>query len=149
MQAPFVELVEDHGPDAGQGGIVLEHAGQDTLGHHFESRGRPDPGVVADTMTDEVAHPGSQLCGDPGGCGSGSDSSRLQHHDATVEPVRPEERRRNARRLAGAGRCVEDGAASRPERCDQLIEHTVHRQRLRSAHRSPVPPGRGSVVAKG
>ena len=42
LEVPLVDLVEDHEPDAGEGRVVLEAAGEDPLGHHL------DPAVPAD-----------------------------------------------------------------------------------------------------
>lgn len=51
VQAALVEFVEDEEIDALERWIVLEHAGEDTLGYDLESRRRPDARVESHAIT--------------------------------------------------------------------------------------------------
>ena len=46
-----MELIQDHQPDAGQLRIVLQHAGKNAFGDHFEARARPHAGLGTHPVT--------------------------------------------------------------------------------------------------
>ncbi len=149
-EVAFVDLVEDDETDAGQLGIGLQPTGEHALGHHLDPGGSTDVAFVARLVADEPADLGAGRVGHPASRGAGGQSARFEHHDAlTVEPRLIEERQRDQRRLAGAGRCHEDGTASfgqcGSDRRDRLDDGKVGKLDGPRGHRlSPARASRGT-----
>ncbi len=55
IEAALVELVEEHGGDAGQRWVVEDHAGEDSLGDHLDTGAGRDLGAEADPQADLAA----------------------------------------------------------------------------------------------
>ena len=131
VQAPLVELVEDHGADAFEEGVAHELTVEDALGHDPDSGLGADPPLEPDLIADPPADRPAVLLGDPAGGGPGGDPPGLEHHQVRVlgrqEPG-PDQGDRHPRRLAGAGRGDEHQAASIAGPVDDLGEGRVDRQ---------------------
>ena len=83
----FVELVEDHESDVGEGGIVDQASGQDALGDDHQTGCRPDRPVVARDPPHGFACVFAEESGQPASRRSGCHPARLEQHDrAAVEP---------------------------------------------------------------
>src|SRR5690606_5988357 len=130
LQAALVELVEDDQPDALQGRVPLEPAGQDALGHHLDAGGGPGPPLVAGGVADHLAdrfaaHGGHAAGGRPGG-----DAAGLEHDDAAAaQPRLVQQGGWHGGRLAGARRRLQHGHAPAGQRGPQLVEDGDDRQR--------------------
>jgi hypothetical protein len=135
VEMALVELVEEDGAGAGAFGILLQHARQDALGHHFDARRRGHRRFETDAVADGRAHRFAQLRRhESGGCARG-DAARLQHQDpASGEPWRIEQGERNPGCLAGARRRFKHQARMRRQRSGDGRQHGVDRQG-RSGHR--------------
>jgi len=109
LQAALVELVEHHAGHAFQGGVSLQHPGEDAFGDDLDPRAWTNacfkPRAVADEFAGFfAAQHGHASCDRTGG-----DPPRFQHEDALVLPPRlllQEQRDDGA--LAGPGRGLED-----------------------------------------
>lgn len=105
-----MEFVEDHQADAVQRRIVLQAAGEDALGDHFDAGPRPDLALQADAIADGLADPLPQLGGQPLGRRARRQPARFEHEDALAgEPGLAEQRQRHPGGLAGARRGFEHG----------------------------------------
>ena len=51
-----MKLVKDHRRDAFQGGILLQHAGEDPFGDHLDAGRSAHPGLPADAVAHRLAH---------------------------------------------------------------------------------------------
>ena len=110
IETAFVELVEQHGTDALQSGIILDHAGEDALGDHFYPGVGSCLAVQPDAVADRGADRFTERLGHAPGGGTGRQAARLENNDlATPQPRLTEQGERHARRLAGAGRGLEHG----------------------------------------
>ena len=123
VEVALVHLVEDHQPDAGQGRVVLQAAGEQALGDDLDAgRGRHDLLVAG-------AVPGRTPTGSPSRWANrrahrpGREPPGLQHHDAVVarRPVSTTARRADA--------------GGRPSTCRRRGEPAGRRRRRR-----PAPP---------
>jgi hypothetical protein len=134
VQVALVELVEQHGTDAGQLRIVLDHARENAFGDDLDARRRRHPALEADAVADGFADTFARLRGHELGRGARGDATWFeQQYLATGEPAGAEQRGRHARGLAGARRCLEHDARARRERRQQLGQDGVDRLR-RSGH---------------
>ena len=130
VAAPLVKLVQHHAGDAGKRGILQETTGQDPFGHDEDPgpgrSGRLVPDLVARTLTRRLA----QLRGDPPRGGPGGDPARLQDPEgAAAEEAGVQERARDSRRLARAGRRDEDDRSALPEPVGDAGKKRVDRKR--------------------
>jgi hypothetical protein len=104
-QVALVEFVEQDRADALEQRIVLQHAGEDALGHDFDAGFRRDLVLEADAVTHGLADRLAQLPGHEAGSGARGDAARFQHHDlAALQPIRIQQRQRHLRGLARARR---------------------------------------------
>ncbi|MDF2800066.1 MAG: polyhydroxyalkanoate depolymerase, partial [Devosia sp.] len=104
IEAALVKFVKEDGGDAGQFGIIHQHAGEDAFGDHFDAR----PGANAAIHADPVAHGRADLFAQQarhlGGGGAGGKPARLDHDDAAIRaPGRIQKGEGHAGGLAGAG----------------------------------------------
>ena len=111
-EVAFVYLVEDHQTHAGELGIVLEAAGEHAFGDHLDAGGVADVALVSSLVADEAADIRSRGVGHPASRGASGETTGFEHHDApAVEPHLVEQRERDHRGLAGAGRGDENSAS--------------------------------------
>ena len=108
-----MDFVEDHRRDPVQPRIGLQPAEQQALGDDldagFRRSGAVEAGSVADGAPDRLT---KQECHPRGRC-SGREPPRFQHQDpAVASPGGIEQRERDKRRLAGAGRRDNNGVAA-------------------------------------
>jgi len=105
-----VKLVEQHGGDAVQFGIVENLPREDAFGddldpgraRYFRAEAHAVADGVADPLPDRLRH--------ALGAGAGRDPARLQHDDLLcLEPGFVEQRQRHPRGLSGAGRRHQHG----------------------------------------
>ena len=129
LQVALVKLVEQHGPDALQGGIVLQHAREDAFrddcnpGLVAHLRVHPHP--VAHGLTGLLAH----LLRHEAGGGAGRQAPRLQHEDFVVaQPVLAQQPRGDARGLAGTGGGLQHGLRGIAEGGLQVWQDGVDRK---------------------
>ena len=106
VDAALVKLVEDDGAEVGEQRIALQPRGQDAFGHDEQPRVGGEAALEADLPADLAAERPAAFVGDARGDRARGDAARLQQDDRTVG----RERRRNTRRLAGAGRGGDDRA---------------------------------------
>ena len=115
VQAALVKLVEQHGRDAFERRVALQHPREHAFGDDLDARAfadaRLEPHAVADGVADALAERGGHALGD----GARREPARLEHHDAlAARPRLLEQRERHDGALAGAGRRNDDGV--RPAR---------------------------------
>ncbi len=108
IQRAFVEFIEDHEADARQFGIRLQHPRQDTLGHNLDPGGIRHLRRTAHPVADGPARCLAQGVGHPFGAGAGGKAARLEHQDLAGHDACLEQCQRHARRLASAGRRLEN-----------------------------------------
>ena len=100
VQTTFVELVEDHRPDAFQAGVAQDHPIEDALGDHLDSGPSRDFRLHADPVADGFADFLAQGLGHAVGGGAGGQAARLEHDDLTArEPGRVQQPKRYERGL--------------------------------------------------
>ncbi len=113
VEGAFVELVEQHGADAGEFRIVEDHAAEDALRHDLDPGAARDLGAEADAQADGVADALAERAGHALGRGPSGEAARLQQDDlAAPEPRRVEKIEGHPRRLACAGRRDQDGGVA-------------------------------------
>ena len=116
-QVALVKLVEQHGTDAGQFGVILQTAQQHALGDELDFRLRAgvifEPHLIAHTL----AKRGVAFPGDAAGERAGGDAPGLHddHAAFTAKDV-VEDHLRHLRGLAGAGRRTENEAVLNRQR---------------------------------
>ncbi len=137
-----MELVEEHGGDARQRGIVEDHAREDALGHHLHPGARGHFRPEADPEAHPAAHLLAQRLRHAVGDGAGGDAPRLQHEDlARPGPGLLHQDQRHPRRLAGPRRRHDHGARAGREGARQGGKDGIdgqdregHARRLRFLH---------------
>ena len=132
VDAALVELVEDDGGEVGEQRIALQPRGQDAFGDDEQPRVGAEAAVETHLPADLAADRPAALLGDARGNRPRGDAARLQQDERTVGG----ERRRNPRRLAGAGRGGDDRGARPPDAVDDLPEEVIDRKRTPSSWRS-------------
>ena len=129
VERALVELVEQHGGDAVEGGIVEDHADEHALGHDLYPRVRRDEALQADAQADGLAHLLAERRGHAGCGGAGRQAPGLEHDQTpALDPGVIEEGERDAGRLAGAGRGDQHRARMRRERRLQVGQDLVDRK---------------------
>ena len=109
VEAALVKLVEDHHRDAFERGVALQPAREDSFRHDLDARAlagaRFQPRAKADGLTDRFAEHLRHARRD----GARGETARLEHHDlAGARRLLGEQRKRDACRLARAGRRLQD-----------------------------------------
>jgi hypothetical protein len=129
LQVALVELVDDHGADAGQDRVGHELAREHALGDEADPRARADRAVEADLVADGVTHALATLLGHALRGHARSQPARLQHHHVAVagQPG-VEQGGRDARGLARARGRDQHRVAALAQRCEQVAEHLVDGQ---------------------
>lgn len=108
MDAPLVELVEDHDTDPLKERIGLEAARKDSFGHHFHPGSGRHPAVEADGVPHCGARLLPQTAGHPAGSIRRGQPARLQHDNPfAVQPGSVKERKGNTGGLPGPRRRLE------------------------------------------
>ena len=149
IETAFVEFVEENRSDAGQLGIIEDHAGKDALGDHFDAGFRPDLAVEAHAIAHRLAHSFAQRLGHVAGGGTGRKTARLEHDDlAVAAPWCIEEGKGYARRLAGAGRGHQHCCSIGLQRDKQLGKDSVDGKRIVRARHCHVV-AEGDLAGKG
>ena len=111
VEATLVEFVEDDEPDAIERGVALQATREDAFGDDLDARARPDARVAAHAIAHGLADVFAAKLRDAMRGGARGEAPRLEHHDRlAAEPRCAVERGRNERRLAGAGRRLQDAA---------------------------------------
>ena len=135
IERALVELVEQHRADTGKLGVIEDHAGEDALGDDLDARSGPRFRDHARAQSDPLADSLRQGVGHALGSGPRGDAARLQHQDlAPLEPAFLHQGKRDARRLAGAGRRDEHGRCARGQGGAQFVEDGVDRKRCGELH---------------
>ncbi len=100
-----MKLVEDDETYAFEGGVGLQGADQNALGHHFDPRAGSDLRIEPRAISDSLAHTLAKHGRHPA-CGrAGGEPPRLQHDNAPMlQPGCAEQRQRHQGGFAGAGR---------------------------------------------
>ncbi len=151
FQAALVELVEDDDAGRFEERVVLQHPQQNAGRHHEDARLRPVLTVEAHLIADLAAESAAAFGGHAAGGGAGGQAARLQHHHA-AGPGNPgvQQRRRHARRLAGAGRGAHHHGRPAPQGRDHIGKHRIDRQgksRQRVRHESKTLSGGRAPLA--
>ena len=81
VEAAFVKFVEDQQTHAVQCWIVLQTAGEDAFGDHFDAGVGADLAVEADAVANGVPDFLAQLAGQPLGGGAGGEATGFEHED--------------------------------------------------------------------
>ncbi len=117
-------------PDALERGVGLDHPGEDPLGDHLDPRGRADAGLQAHAVAHRASRVGlPEQLGHPLGCGPRGQAARLEHEDLpSAQPRLVQERERDQRGLAGAGRRHQHGRARAGERLTQGGKRVANRK---------------------
>ena len=117
LQVALVELVEDHAADVLERGIVLQPAREDAFGDHLDARRGTDARFESRAIADELSRLAACDLGQPTRHGACGDPARLQHDDALAcaEPGLVQQRERDHRALARAGRRLEHRIAMRTQ----------------------------------
>ncbi len=130
MNAALVELIDDDRGDVAQQRIALQVRGQDAFGDDEQARVRGELPLEADVPADLAADGPAALVGDASCHRARGHAPRLQQqHAAAID-----ERRRHARRLAGARRGDQHRGAMAIERGGDLRQ--IRNQRVGQAARS-------------
>ena len=99
-----MDLIENEDARSREVRVVLESAGEDPFGHHFDSSVFGDHRVAASAISDEFAESGARNFRHTlSNCSSGH-STRLENDDATVAVTVVEKVKRNQRRFTCARR---------------------------------------------
>ena len=127
VEGALVELVEQHGADAGEFGIVEDHPGEHALGHDLDAGSGGDLGAEAHAQADRLPDGLTQALGHALGGPAGGEAAGLQDDDPGVrcQPWRVEECERNAGGLTRTRRRDEYGARRRREGRAQLRQDLV------------------------
>ena len=130
VERALVELVEQHRRDALERGIVEDHAGEHALGDDLDPRPRRDEALQAHTQADGLADLFAERRGHARRGGARGEAARLEDDELfRPGPRLLEERERDARRLARAGRGDQHGARMCGERGAKRRQRVVDRQR--------------------
>ena len=130
VERAFVELVEQNGRDAVEGGIVEDHASEHALGHDLDARTLRDEAGQPHAQTDCLANLFAERRGHASGGGAGGDAAWLEQDEAlALGPRLVEERERRARGLACARRRDKHSARMLRERRAQRRQRVVDRER--------------------
>nr|WP_244439321.1 hypothetical protein [Azospirillum baldaniorum] len=149
VDAALVELVEQHGADRRQLGVLLKLAQEQAVGHHLDPGLRPDLGVQPHTVPDRLADAFPQHRGHAAGGGAGGQPPRLQHdHLAPGQPGPVEQGQRHAGGLARPRRRLEHRHAAPVQRGQQLGKHGID-GKGRDAHEFCEPVERGAARVPG
>ena len=131
VERALVKLVEQHGRDALERGIVENHSREDAFRDHLDAGASGDEALQANPQADRFANLFRQVRGHACSGSPGGEAARLQDDDLAALCERfIEKREGNPRRLAGAGGRDEDGATARPQRGGDLRQDVVNRQRV-------------------
>ena len=84
VERALVELVEDHGRDAGKFGIVEDHPRQHAFGHDLDAGLRRHPAFHAHGVADRRAGLFAEQRGHAPRRGAGGQPARLEQHDPAV-----------------------------------------------------------------
>jgi len=130
----LVQLVEHDGRHAVELRVGEQPAQEQPLGQEPEPRARAGHLVEADRVADGVAHPLAALGRDARGGEARGDAPWLEHpHLPALPPAGLEQRPRNAGRLSGPGRRLDDDGPLRARAGHDFGEHGVYRERGRQA----------------
>ena len=129
-------------PTPGQARRRQHAPDEQPFGHEPEPRLGPGRLVEADRIADGLADALAQLAGDARRGQPRGQPARLEHPNLPVATPRVEQRARNTRRLARAGRGLDDGGAARRDGVGDRRQTVVDRQRqgwAASSRSSPRP----------
>ena len=139
VQAPLVELVEDHGRDAAERGIALQHPREYAFGDDLEPRLGADARLEPHPIADGGAGPLAERRRHPRGDRSRGETARLEQHDLlAARPRLVEQRERHDGALARARRRDEHRVAAVGQRGAQPRQGFVDRQA--GAHEARILP---------
>ena len=125
-----MEFVEQHGGDAGELGIVEQHASEDAFGDDLDTGGLADPGFQPDAIADGLAHLLAERSGHEAGGGAGGEAAGLEQNNLGLVPPRGvEQGQRHAGGLTGARRGNQYGARLRSQGAQQRGQSGVDRKR--------------------
>ncbi len=121
-----MEFVKDHRADTGQVGVVLQHAGQNALGHDLDTGGFADGAGTADAKAHGLPRFFAQGRSHAFGSCTRGKAARFQHQDAAGGQPRVQHRQRHARGLARTGGRLQHNAALAAQRVDHLRHHVIN-----------------------
>ena len=129
VERALVELVEDHEPRVGELRVREDAAREEPLREDEDARLARGPALEPDVVADETAEGVAREVGHPPRRGARGHPARLEEEDRpSREPRFVEERERDGRRLARAGRRDENRRRSRRERAAKLRQGFGDRQ---------------------
>jgi hypothetical protein len=148
VQAALVELVEDHGRDAAERRIALQHPREYAFRDDLEARRRAHACLQPHAVADGRARALAERRGHPRGDGSRGEAARLEQDDLlAARPRLLEQRERHDGALARAGRRDEHRVLAVGQRGAQPRQGFVDRQA--GAHEARILPGRASEQVLG
>ena len=135
MNAPFMELVENQQGNPLQGGIVLDHARQNSLRDDLDACLRPGNSFKTGAVSGPL--PGlfpEQVC-DSHPCAPGGDPARFQHQDfPAAQKGGVQKRGRHHRALARSGSGAENRTAAVFQSARQIVQNGFDGQAGIQAH---------------
>ncbi len=133
VELALVHLVEQEDRDPGQLGVAQQPAQQQARRHDLDAGARPDAPVAADGVPDRAADRFAEQRGHPGGRGPGCHAAGFGDDDAARDTAAGSLRRQrqgDERRLAGAGRRLQDRGPVRLQGGEELGDDGADRQRV-------------------
>ncbi len=125
-----MELVEQHGGNAVEAGVVENEAGEHALGDDLDAGTSGDLRAKANAIADGVAHPLAERLRHPLGRGACGEPPRFQHQDLLLRrPGLAGEHQWNPGGLAGARRCYQHGGIASRQSSREFPKNRVDRQR--------------------
>ena len=145
-----MELVEHHGGDARESGIVEDETGEYALGHDLDPRRARDFGGETNTVADGRANRLAQRRSHARSRGAGGEPARREHEDLFFSgPGLAGEHERHPRGLARTGRRDQNRGVPRAQSASQLRQRGIDRKRLcKLVHKGTLltSPGEGTRV---
>ena len=131
VERALMELVEDHGRDAVEHGIVEDEPGEDALGDDLDPGAARDFGAEPDEQTHGVADALAQRLRHALGGGARGEPAWLKDQIPArfLRPILAREHQRHPRRLAGAGRRHQDGRSVATQCRRQVRQGGIDRKR--------------------
>ena len=124
VHAAFVKFIHDDRGDIAQQRIVLQVCGEDAFGDHEEARVSSEVALEPDVPAHLAADRPAPFIRDPSRHRASGHATRLQQQHTAVAG----ERRRHARRLAGAGRGDEHGGPVAFQGDADFVDERINRQ---------------------
>ena len=139
-----MELIKDDRGDAFQEWLLVEHPQQNPFRNDLDFRPRTGAGIEANLIADFLPQPRAAFIRHARRRRPRRDSPRLKDENlAPFRQTRIQKRWRRARRLPRTRRRTKHRAGTLAERCHDLRQDFVNRQRKERGHAGIVRVGRG------